>query len=283
MSALLDVSNPDAVEWLTDQLDALRSDVGIDGFKFDAGDVRDYRATDITARPLAPVEMSRQWASLGLRYPFNEFRACWKLGGQPLGQRLQDKPPSWDESGIASLIPEMLAQGMIGHPFVCPDMIGGGEIEAMTEQAQIDQEFFVRYTQIAVLSPMAQFSASPARVLDRAHFDAVTAALRIRTELLPLILDLVRRAADTGEPIMRPMAYHAAGMDEITDQFFLGPDVIVAPVVTRGARERTVAVPAGHWRTPAGQLVSGPATVTIEGELDSIPRLVREPDAGGTI
>lgn len=38
-----------------------------------------------------------------------------------------DKQTKWDESGIAGLIPDTLIQGLTGHPFGSPDMIGGGE------------------------------------------------------------------------------------------------------------------------------------------------------------
>lgn len=51
--------------------------------------------------------------------------------------------------GLASLIPESIAQGLIGHPFVCPDMIGGGDLAQAT--TGVDQELFVRYAQLAAL------------------------------------------------------------------------------------------------------------------------------------
>src|SRR5690625_6779607 len=50
--------------------------------------------------------MCRQWSHLALRYPLNELRASWDMGGQALAQRVQDKPPAWGPSGIESLIPE---------------------------------------------------------------------------------------------------------------------------------------------------------------------------------
>ncbi|MFB9475247.1 glycoside hydrolase family 31 protein [Nonomuraea salmonea] len=280
-SATLDLTHPGAVAWITGRLDALVEETGIDGFKFDAGDVRDYRAGDRTAEPAEPVDLCEAWARVGLRYPYNEFRACWRMGGQPLVQRLQDKPPLWGPSGIGSLIPEMLAQGMIGHPFVCPDMIGGGEIGSVSAQGATDQEFFVRYAQIAALSPIMQFSVLPTRVLDPVHLAAVRDALAVRASLLPRILDLVDHAAATGEPIVRPMAYHAAGSDDdsadVTDQFFLGPDLIVAPVIAQGATARTVVLPEGRWRADDGTVLEGPAQVTVPCDLTRLPRFERLP------
>lgn len=273
-SALLDMSNEATVAWLCEQLDALVA-LGVDGFKFDGGDVRDYRADDRAATPSEPVDQCEAWARLGLRYPFNEFRACWRMAGQPIGQRLQDKPPAWGSRGIGSLLPELLAQSMLGHAFTCPDMIGGGEITAMQAAGGVDQEFFVRYAQVAALAPMMQFSVSPARVLDATHLAAVRSALAVREELLPTLLDLVEAAAVTGEPVVRPMAYHAPELATITDQFFLGPDLIVAPVLTQGAVERAVALPAGTWRSDDGSVVEGPAHLVLTAPLDRIPRFVR--------
>ncbi|MFE5589217.1 glycoside hydrolase family 31 protein [Streptomyces sp. NPDC056549] len=278
-SALLDLTDPAAVTWLTEQLDALVTESGVDGFKFDAGDMHDYRDDDRTARPSEPADLCREWARVGLRYPFNEYRACWQMGGQPLGQRLRDKPPLWGPAGIASLVPETLAQGMAGYPYTCPDMIGGGEIGAVSEQDATDQEFFVRYAQIAAVSPMMQFSVAPTRVLDEIHLAAVREALAVRAALLPLILSLVEEAATTGEPVVRPMAYHASGLDDVTDQFFLGPDLVVAPVTTRGATDRTVALPAGLWRGDDGTVVAGPTTLSVRCDLERIPRFERLPDA----
>lgn len=273
-SALLDVSSPEAVAWLTDQLDAL-VDLGVAGFKFDAGDVRDYRADDLIAQPCEPVDMCERWARVGLRYRYNEYRACWRMGGQPLGQRLRDKPPTWDSAGIGSLVPEMLAQGLMGHPWVCPDMVGGGLEGAMGDRDTGDLEFFVRYAQVAALSPMIQFSVNPARALDDEHLAAVKDALAVRAAHLPLIGSLLDVAAATGEPVLRPMSYHEEGYEDVTDHFFLGPDLLVAPVVERAATTRTLHVPPGRWAAPDGTTYEGPAVVDVPVDLRSIPRLAR--------
>jgi hypothetical protein len=207
-SAVLDVSNPAAVARLCEDLDCLVSEHGIDGFKFDAGDLRDFRSGDRNAAMAEPTEQCEAWARIARRYRFNELRACWKMGGQPLAQRLHDKPPLWGARGLLSLVPESIAQGLIGHPFVCPDMVGGGDVNYCSADRPVDQELFVRYAQCAALFPMMQFSMAPARVLDVDHVHAVQAAVRLRQSLATEILDLVNEAAASGEPILLPLAYH---------------------------------------------------------------------------
>lgn len=101
----------------------------------------------------------------------------------------------------------------------------------------------------------------------------------VRAELLPAILTLVQEAAMTGEPIVRPMSYHAENCDEVTDQFFIGPDIIAAPIIERGASTRTVILPHGSWLSDQGETVTGPATIAVERALSRIPRFTRIPES----
>lgn len=282
-SATLDISNPEARSWLAQTLEKLQS-LGVDGFKFDAGDIRDYRPSDISYGKLTPAEFCESWARFACAYPFNEMRACWKNNGMPLAQRLEDKPPTWDNHGIAALIPDMIAQGLMGYPYSCPDMIGGGEINAMKDKADkagVDQEFFIRYAQVATFSPMMQFSASPKRLLDDGHYQIIKKLIRLRQQVMPYILRLAKEASRSGEPIIRPMAYHCAGLDEINNQFFLGENMIVAPVLEKGATSRLVAIPAGKWLDEWGNLYEVEESekyrwVEVETPIERIPYFQRQ-------
>ncbi len=273
-SAVLDLTNPATLDWLRARLRALQ-DLGVDGFKLDAGDIRYYQPTDVSHSGAGPLAQCEAWARLGTEFGLAELRACWKLGGQPLAQRLHDKPRRWDETGLGSLIGEGIAQGLIGHAFTCPDMIGGGELTSFEDGAPIDAELFVRFAQCSALFPMMQFSLQPWRVLDAEHLAAVKAAVEVRQALLPLITTLVDHAARTGEPILRPLAYHHAGYEDVTDEFLLGEDLLVAPVLERGATDRRVLLPPGRWRSEAGVVTDGPATLTVPVGLTSLPRWER--------
>jgi alpha-glucosidase (family GH31 glycosyl hydrolase) len=66
-------------------------------------------------------------------------------------------------------------------------------------------------------------------------------------QFLPTLYTLFEEAHRTGLPIVRPMFFadpSDRALRDIDDQFLLGPDLIVAPVLEEGARKRTVVLPA---------------------------------------
>lgn len=277
-SAVLDLSSAEAMAWLHSQLDSLAKRYGVDGFKLDGGDAKFYRDDDQTAGGVSANAQSTLWAKAGLRYPYNEYRACYGMANAPLVHRLADKKHSWDAQGMGSLVPNTLTQGMLGYAFGCPDMIGGGEyVNFMENSASLDAELFVRYAQCAALMPMMQFSAAPWRVLPPEHAALCLQAARLRAQFADRILALADHAAQTGDPIVRYLEYSFPhqGLAAVRDQFMLGDDVLVAPVVKKGARERSVVLPAGEWRYVDGAVYAGGATVTVTAGLETLPYFIR--------
>ena len=273
-SALLDLTHPNALAWLDRRLGALRDEFAIDGFKFDAGDPEYFQFGDVTHRPTSPVGYCEAWARIGLNYSFNEYRACWKMAGQPLVQRLRDKRHSWGEGGLTDLVPNGLAQGLAGYSFLCPDMVGGGEAGSFTAPGfQLDQELFIRTVQASVLFPIVQFSLAPWRVLDAEHWAYCQEAVRLRQSLVPVILSLAEDGARTGEPILRHLSYvfPGCGLEQVMDQFMLGEAILVAPVTERGAGQRKITFPPGRWLGPNGELIEGPCVQTVEAPLAVLP------------
>ena len=160
----------------------------------------------------------------------------------------------------------------MGYPFSCPDMIGGGDYKSFQNAATIDQELVVRSAQIHALMPMMQFSAAPWRILDAAHLKAVHKAVQIRETQQPYIVELARQSAATGEPIIRSLeyAYPHQGYERVNDQFLLGERMLVAPVVEKNARQRTVLIPSGKWLGFDGKQYVGPAKITVPVALDEL-------------
>ena len=275
-SAMLDLSNPEAKAWFTGALARLQADYGVDGFKLDAGDSTFYKTNYLAHESLSVDEHAGRFGEIGLAFPLNEYRACWKLAGRPLVQRLCDKNHNWEDLG--KLIPDLAAAGLLGYAFVCPDMIGGGEFRSFLDLKAIDQDLVVRSAQTHALAPMMQFSVAPWRVLDAAHLAAVKKAVALRMAFTPRILALARGSAASGEPMLRHMAYvfPEGGFENVRDQFMMGDDLLVAPQVTRGT-SRTVRIPKGKWKADDGRVIEGPADVTLEVPLERLPYFERQP------
>jgi alpha-glucosidase (family GH31 glycosyl hydrolase) len=269
-SAVLDFSNPAAVNWFNQTLDGLVKDFGVDGFKFDAGDMYFYPADGLSMKAVTPNDQCEFFAQFGLRFPLNEYRACWKMGGQPLAQRLQDKSHTWGD--LRKLIPNMILEGLSGYPFSCPDMIGGGEWTSFLDESILDQDLIVRSAQLHALMPMMQFSVAPWRVLDTVHLNAVKAAVALRTKFTPLIMQLANKAAKTGEPILKSMefVFPGQGFETVTDQFMLGDKLLVAPVLEKGNDYRNVKFPNGKWKASDNKLLIGGKTYQQNALLDQL-------------
>jgi len=271
-SAVLDLTNPAAEQWFVGTLKELQKKYGVDGFKLDAGDAHFYTGEIKSFKQAHSNTHSELFARIGLHFPLNEYRACWKMGGQPLAQRLRDKSCDWND--LRKLIPGIVAQGLDGYAFTCPDMIGGGQFRSFLNLEKIDQELVVRSAQCHALMPMMQFSVAPWRVLDEKHLNIARSMAKLHAEFGPYIFKLARQSAMTGEPVARHMEYvfPHQGFEKVNDQFMLGDSIIVAPVLKQNAAKRIVRFPAGKWQGEDGKIVNGPANLEIVAPLERLPR-----------
>lgn len=273
-SAVLDFTNPEAVKWFNKQLSNLVENYGVDGFKFDAGDSPYYPEESISYQNVLPNKQTELYGQFGLIYPLNEYRAMWKMGGQPLAERLFDKGHNWEDLG--KLLPQIISQGLMGYAFTCPDMIGGGLYTSFLNLSAIDQELVVRSAQCHVFMPMMQFSAAPWRILDETHLNAVKKAVKLREQITPEIMRLVKESAKTGEPIVRNLDYvfPGQGLEKVKDQCMLGDYIMIAPMLNKGIYKREVLFPKGKWKGDDGKIVEGPDKISIEVPLDRIPYFI---------
>ena len=278
-SALLDFTHPNAVAWFTEQLERLVKDYGADGFKFDGGGVEFYsklRGGYLAHDPdVSPAAQSALYGDFAIKHKGSEYRNGFGFAGKPVIMRLHDKNHSW--TALQRLVPDMLAAGFVGCPFICPDMIGGGEWTAFLPGAPFDPELFIRSAQIHALCPMMQISASPWRVLSVEHQRIFKGVANLRQKYAPRFVELAKESARTGEPMMRNLEYNFPGMGyaDIKDQFIMGNDLLVAPVVEKGAGSRKVVLPPGKWKADDGRLHIGPATIETATPLSRLPHFIR--------
>lgn len=215
---------------------------------------------------------------------FNLARSGWAGG-----QRLSTFPWSGDIhrswSGYQAQVPIMVGMAMSGIGYMHSDA-GGFCVGPQ------DNELYTRWLQHSALSPILRphgegVPPEPYFYPER-YRAAVREAARERYRLLPYLYALTWRNATTGAPIVRPVFWEesaphnsqlATRNSSENDAYFLGSDLLVAPVTQPGQRRRNVTLPAGRWydyRT--GRLLSAavyPQTTAVNAPLERTPLLAR--------
>ncbi|MBE6613139.1 MAG: glycoside hydrolase [Ruminococcaceae bacterium] len=276
-SAILDFRKECDRQYLDSTLQFRMKEYGVDGFKFDGGSYAMYRPEHIQngeAQDDHNAEaLNVAWNEFGARYTFHEYKDTFKGGGKATIQRLRDRGHCWDGDGINTLLPCSILQGLMGHPFICPDMIGGGEWSYnMRPGFKIDEELFIRMAQASALFPMMQFSWAPWRALSEGSYKIVAEAGQLHKRMADKIIALVADAEKTGEPILRALEYADPhkGYAHITDEYLLGNDILVCPIITKGTTEKDVTFPAGRWMAEDGSIYDGNSVVRLAAPMERL-------------
>jgi len=245
----LDVTNPSAVQWFQNSLRNLVDNVGVTSFKFDAGELSWLPRGFMTHAELAtPNDFTRSYAEMCFDIDRNlralEVRVGVQTQRLPVFVRLMDKESRWDDdNGLATLIPHVLTFGLLGYPFALPDMVGGNAYHGLP-----DRELYVRWLEANALMPAIQLSIPPWQYDDEV-VEITHKMLRLRQRYAEFIVQLAFDATRSGSPIVRPLWWLAPN-DEVAqtidDEFLLGDQLLVAPVITRGATSRRVYLPPGR-------------------------------------
>jgi alpha-glucosidase (family GH31 glycosyl hydrolase) len=153
-------------------------------------------------------------------------------------------------------------------------MIGGGSWAVKVDpNFRCDEELFVRMAQCSALFPMMQFSWAPWRALGEESQRHCLEAARLHGAFADTIVSLVKNAMETGEPVIRMLEYNYPhkGYGRVLDQFMLGEDVLVCPVIQKGKCTRKVILPPGKWEYCDGKLYEGDTEVEVPAPIDVLP------------
>jgi len=109
----------------------------------------------------------------------------------------------------------------------------------------------------------------------------MTKFITIRGLMKNYIKATMRQAHEDGEPVMRACFYEFPGDPacyDLTDEYLFGSDILVAPVVYPGARERRVYLPKGAaWQDArSGQFFAGGQWINAPAVLDTLPVFLRD-------
>ena len=107
----------------------------------------------------------------------------------------------------------------------------------------------------------------------------IPAVLAMRERIRPYLDAQMASAHELGIPPMRPLFVDFpddARSWSVEDEFLLGPDILVAPVLDAGARGRDVYLPPGSWSDAwSGTIYEGARQISVEAPLERIPVFLR--------
>ncbi|HEX6899188.1 MAG TPA: glycoside hydrolase family 31 protein [Thermoanaerobaculia bacterium] len=212
--------------------------------------------------------------------PFILTRATFAGGQRYAAVWPGDNVSTWDH--FRGSIPMLLGMGISGLPYVGADI--GGFVGGPTP------ELYTRWLQAGVFSPFMRTHAakgSPDREpwsFGERHEEINRRAIELRYELLPHLYNLMWEAGETGLPPMRPLFLEHPedpGTYDLDSELLFGPDLLVAPVLDEGAKERWLYLPKSDWYDFwTGRKEEGGKWTKTAVTLESIPMFVR---AGGMV
>jgi alpha-D-xyloside xylohydrolase len=112
---------------------------------------------------------------------------------------------------------------------------------------------------------------------DDAALDVYRTYARLHLRLFPYAWTYATRMREDGRPIQRPLglAHPELGVHP-ADEYLFGDELLVAPVIARGATRRHVILPGGQWRSFwDASIVEGPEA-DVDAPLETLPLFVRE-------
>ena len=214
-----------------------------------------------------------------------------------------DETTDWAEgSGLPSVPPAMLNLALGGSYTFTTDV--GGYLDLLAPRTS--PELFTRWSQLAAFTAVSRIHNSTfnGSVYPFSYGERMLRAYRryarAKVRLIPLVDRWSKRAARKGTigPV-RPLVLEdsSPAARSIEDEWLLGRNILVAPVLDEGARSRSVYLPRGsRWQRvvvdrrgrlrPEGDPERGGRTVTAPAPLADIPIFVRasaadpEPDDG---
>ncbi len=186
-----------------------------------------------------------------------------------------DNRSRWHD--LRESIPMLLNLSLSGVAF-CGADIGGFFGSA-------NPELYARWIQLGALYPFARthsvlFSRPQEAWRFGPRVEAIAReALRLRMRLLPYLAQLFRESEASGAPVWRALFYEFPEDPEsagVEDQLMLGPALLVAPVVQRGARERELYLPPGLWYSWQDDArYVGPRRIRVPAPLERMPIFAR--------
>ncbi|KAF1796811.1 glycoside hydrolase family 31 protein [Mucor lusitanicus] len=178
--------------------------------------------------------------------PFLLSRSTFAGSGQYMGHWTGDIMSSWDD--LKTSVADVLNFQMYGISYSGADICGF--------VGNTTEELCTRWQSLGAFYPFARNHNGEGTIDQEPYLWASTAeatrrALAVRYALLPYLYTLFEESHRLGTGVWRPLIFeypqYAADFAENDQQFLIGTDILVSPVLTQGERHVQAQFPPGLW------------------------------------
>ncbi len=294
---LLDLTIEEAREWIKEVITAEMIQEGFSGWMADFGEALPLDAVmasgdkGIYYHNRYPEEWARinrealQEAGLEGEGLFFVRAGFSDSPGQASAFWLGDQNVTWDaHDGIKTAVTGLLSSGLSGFSLNHSDIGGYTSITDLFLNYVRSEELLLRWIELNAFTSLFRSHEGnrPDENLQVYSNDRIVNHVQkfasIFRDLAPYRQKLMLEAEEKGAPLVRPLFFHYPHDPQTYDltyqQFMLGPDLIVAPVLDADQEEVEVYLPRGtwqhHWSSDLYQ-------VQEEGQVVSVPAPLGQP------
>lgn len=249
--AVLDFSNPDAIEWYRDKIGGLLK-MGVSAIKVDFGEAAPANGIYASGRTgfyehnLYPLRYNKIVADLTKEITGENI--IWARSTWAGSQRF---PLHWGgdaantNAAMAATLRGGLSLGLSGFTFWSHDI--GGFVHKAPE------ELYRRWLPFGMLTSHSRTHGAPPREpweYNESFNDAFRKATEMKYKLMPYIYAQSKHASENGLPMVRALFVEYPddpGAWLVDDAYLFGSDILVAPLFEDGGTSRNVYLPHGKW------------------------------------
>ena len=277
--AVLDFSNPKAVEWYQEKLANLLSE-GVSAIKVDFGEAAPINGiwangrTGFYEHNLFPLRYNKAVADITKKVTGNNIiwaRSAW-AGSQRYPIHWGGDAESTDQ-GMAAELRGGLSFGLSGFSFWSHD-VGGFTATAVDN---MDKDLFARWLAFGMLSSHSRCHGIAPKepwLYGREFMDKFRAIDELKYKLMPYVYAQAQDSSEHGLPMVRTLFVefpNDPGSWQIDDEYLYGTQILVAPLLHSGETSRDVYLPPGTWIDyQTGKFYAGGWQIIKAGQIPGI-------------
>jgi alpha-glucosidase len=292
-AGIVDFTNPAAAAWYKGVIKKNLIDFGLSGWMADFGE---YLPHDVSLHDgTSGMEAHNAWPAFWARINREAVEEAGRLGDILYFMRAGftgsqkecpllwagDQNVDWSvDDGLPSVIPAALSAAVCGCGLHHSDIGGYTTLFGMKRTKELHQ----RWAELAAFTVLMRGHEGN-RPGDNWQFDSDEETLdhlarmgRVHAALKPYLQDAAALNAREGVPVQRPLFLHYENepdLWDIQDEYLLGRDLLVAPVLEPGAVSRSVRLPDDRWKHLWTGREYGGGTFGIEAPIGQPPVFYR--------